>query len=102
MAQPFGATNQPHTCLWCGRKLRRHHVEKWQPDVREVQAHEYQIIEGKPVDTFVPRRIDHGKFVKTGEIEYGTYGDDLFCGLNCGYRFGLTFAEHGKRLKPKE
>lgn len=30
-AQPFGATNQPGTCRWCGRKLRPYpyRAEAW-------------------------------------------------------------------------
>lgn len=25
--------------------------------------------------------------------DFGGYGDNLFCGLNCGYHWGLTFAQ---------
>jgi hypothetical protein len=32
--------------------------------------------------------------------ELGGYGDNHFCGLRCGYEFGLRFAELGKRLEP--
>lgn len=30
----------------------------------------------------------------------GDYGDNAFCGLRCGYRFGLAFAMLGRRLDP--
>jgi len=30
----------------------------------------------------------------------GDYGDGAFCGLRCGYMFGVAMAEFGKRLKP--
>lgn len=30
----------------------------------------------------------------------GDYGDNAFCGLRCGYRFGLAFAALGRRLAP--
>lgn len=30
----------------------------------------------------------------------GDYGDNAFCGLRCGYRFGLAFAVLGRRLTP--
>lgn len=32
----------------------------------------------------------------------GDYGDNAFCGLRCGYAFGVTFAGFGHRLQPRE
>lgn len=32
----------------------------------------------------------------------GDYGDNAFCGLRCGYQFGLTMAVLGKRLVPRK
>jgi hypothetical protein len=32
----------------------------------------------------------------------GGYGDGLFCGLNCGYRFAVAIARSGQRLQPKK
>ncbi len=29
---------------------------------------------------------------------YGDYGDNSFCGLRCGYRFGARLAELGHQL----
>lgn len=63
--QPFGATNAPDTCLWCGRKLRKN---KW-------------------------------KFERLGKL--GAYADGVFCGLGCGYHFGVALAWSGRRLTPK-
>jgi hypothetical protein len=33
-------------------------------------------------------------------MKLGGHGDNHFCGLNCGYSFGLWFARDGKRLTP--
>lgn len=65
--QPFGATNQPLTCLWCGRKLRpyRYRDLPWA----------------------------NGR-------EWGGYGDAMFCGLACGYKFAVRMGDLGKRLQP--
>lgn len=60
---PLSRTNEPGTCLWCGRKLP------------------------KSTNTFEPERR-------------GRFGDNAFCGIQCGYEFGLTFAISGARLKP--
>jgi len=35
----------------------------------------------------------------TEATEYGGYGDGYFCGLRCGYRFAVTFAENGHWLQ---
>lgn len=57
-------TNEPGTCLWCGKKLRK-------------------------------SKIHNGAFK-------GDYSDNAFCGLRCGYSFGVTFASLGRRLKETE
>jgi hypothetical protein len=31
----------------------------------------------------------------------GDYADNAFCGLRCGYSFGVTFASLGKRLNER-
>ncbi len=31
----------------------------------------------------------------------GDYGDGVFCGLRCGYSFGLRLSEFGRRLQHK-
>lgn len=31
---------------------------------------------------------------------YPHYGDNQFCGLRCGYRFGVFYADTGKRVTP--
>ena len=34
--------------------------------------------------------------------ELGGYGDNHFCGLRCGYLFGVQFAQWGHRIKMAE
>lgn len=36
------------------------------------------------------------------EGHLGRYQDNAFCGLRCGYRFGVMFASFGNRLMVKE
>lgn len=36
-----------------------------------------------------------------GQRHRGSYGDDTFCGLRCGYRFGLTMSKE-RQFKPKQ
>ena len=62
-SEKIDRTNEPGTCLWCGRKLRKFHLN------------------------------DGSK---------GDYGDNAFCGLRCGYSFGVTMAELGKKLMPRK
>lgn len=31
----------------------------------------------------------------------GDYMDNAFCGLRCGYSFGVALASHGYRLQPR-
>lgn len=77
---PFGATNKPGTCKWCGRKLRR-----------PLQAFDTQ-------DRFIPK----GQRTTPVYSKPGDYGDGHFCGLRCGYQFGRTMADGGRQFKPIE
>lgn len=76
----WNPSNEPGTCLWCGHKLRQ----------------------GK--GTFVDdptapsgRRFDGDALM----AKLGGYADGFFCGLRCGYLFGVEFAGFGRRLNPK-
>lgn len=64
-------SNEPGTCLWCGNKLRK-------------ESHSSAAAYGRPDDR-----------------NLGDYGDGVFCGLRCGYRFGQAFAGFGRRLNSK-
>ena len=71
--QPFGYTGEPGTCFWCGRRLRRKTVpaEPAEPGAAKIGA----------------------------QSRLGGYQDDTFCGLRCGYQFGLRMAELGRKLQ---
>ena len=170
--QPYGATNQPGTCLWCGRKLRPYHAdagrvralvvridpptasclgsyraecggsyqriegqERWRCDRcghERGGIHIYQYrAPGRPCHTcgasdWVAPEVIIGPNVgegpawtcracgvqTSGQIRQhrvpgaenprlGEQADGLFCGMGCGYQFGLAFARHGQRLKAK-
>lgn len=82
--KPFGATGKPGTCLWCGDKLKHGTVtadesQRDDPTYKSVAPH----------------------YATVRAARSGSYQDDKFCGLRCGYRFGLRMAELGKRLKAR-
>ena len=76
----FDASNQPGTCLYCGRRLR------W---VKQVFT---PGLRGE----LIPPSQRPNLYAKPGD-----YGDGFFCGLRCGYQFGVLAAEHGKRFEKK-
>jgi hypothetical protein len=71
----FNASNKPDTCLWCGRKLRY------------KTLHDWGVGDANPTRSY---KAEKG----------GDYQDGQFCGLRCGYLFGVRMAELGRRLKP--
>lgn len=77
----FNASNEPETCLWCGRKLR------WRKD---------PVFEG----TLAAARGGKPKTVNAYDRP-GDYGDGFFCGLRCAHQFATTLAEAGRRLQPR-
>ena len=111
------ASNAPGTCLWCGRKLRRHCNTKTErtdkqcapktclcgsPDFRELEG-ELGWFVCRTCDSertgHQPRRVVSREPRFAGGAR-GDYGDNAFCGLRCGYAFGVTMATHGRRLRP--
>ncbi len=75
--QIISRTNEPGTCLWCGRKLHKHFSRDW--PINQLHPSESKTLDG-----------------------YGDYADNAFCGLHCGYEFGISMAAGGKRLGPYE
>lgn len=67
-----GVPAAPGCCLWCGRKLR----------LSSASSNE-GIVARDP--SAVGSR--------------GDYGDNAFCGLRCGYLFGVRLAVLGRRLQ---
>lgn len=83
----FGATGEPDTCIWCGRKLRRQGSKDYVSDGQGSY-----------------KKDDKGNFIKVQAYraeKLGDYEDGFFCGLRCGYEFGKAMAELGERLKAK-
>lgn len=73
----FNPSNERGTCLYCGRKLRW--IKRiFTPSPRGVQ---------------IPIGERPNLYSKAGD-----YGDGFFCGLRCGYQFGVLAAQHGYRF----
>jgi hypothetical protein len=69
-ARPFNPSNEPGTCLWCGRKLT--------------------------TQTYKVDPTDAKKFIKGDRLGVG--GDGYFCTLVDGYSWAVTFAALGQRM----
>jgi len=51
---------------------------------------------GKQLRKF--RWRDHADINNGGKRKWGDYGDNVFCGLRCGYWFALArFRDHGRK-----
>ena len=86
MTQPFNASNQPGTCVYCGRKLYRARGHGHASRIALNKRLGLKITgEGEPEFLFDGRR--------------GYRGSDLLCSLACGYAFGLRAAQLGFRLQ---
>jgi hypothetical protein len=97
----FDASNEPETCLWCGRKLRhkttKHHYEVVEVPIKRTDVdYQYQVEEGYTV------RKKHKLVVDERAEKGGDYQDGQFCGLRCGMQFAWRLADLGRRLNPKE
>lgn len=69
---PYGYEGVPGTCHWCGRKLRRGTY------LDPMLQHQYSPTEWQKALRPLPC--------------LGNYGDGHFCGLRCGYAYGLSAA----------
>lgn len=91
----FNASNEPDTCLWCGRKLRHRQITKTMP-AREAKAQGYKVTNAE--------MLKDGEWPVSAILGYeelgGDYVDGHFCGLRCGYQFGVAMADNGRRLQP--
>ena len=76
----FNPSNKRGTCLHCGRKLR------W---IKRT------FTQG-PREVPIPVGERPNRYAKAGD-----YGDGFFCGLRCGYQFGVLAAQHGNRFAVK-
>jgi ribosomal protein L37AE/L43A len=112
---PFAATNEPGTCLWCGRKLRMSYfTEKQRTDKPRPPSSCHYCNSGEGF-THVEDTVYECK--KCGTESHGGYvykitkreaihdkpgpkGDGFFCTLPCAYAFAVSLADHGRRLEP--
>ena len=110
----FGYDGKPETCLWCGRKLRHQYDTKRKPGrLRKPKrcAHcgctglmplddEYNAFECPGCHAWI--HADRVRHV-VSRTQVSKYPGDSrskghFCSLRCGFWFGETLAEHGRRL----
>src|SRR5687767_186284 len=91
----FNATNVVSSCLYCGKHLAAQVMGTTLRVDESDPPPPAQVIESRP-------SVDgHVRFVTYQTGRFGYNGDDFFCSLRCGYVFGRTLADHGRRLEPK-
>lgn len=83
--QSFGYKGKPGTCLWCGRRLTRQ-------TVLDSRAEEQMRKAGLIGDELYRASLRPAS-------KPGRYYDGFFCGLRCGFQFGVRMAELGRRLQ---
>jgi hypothetical protein len=93
--QPFGYEGKPGTCFWCGRKLAYKSWANWET----VETGEIVPADPSHGEPAHPGLVTRPTGERTRADKAGGYQDDSFCGLRCGYQFGLQLAAQGKRLE---
>lgn len=110
-------SNEPGSCLYCGRRLRLKcntesepsgeygppdwtccEGETWEP--REGSGFECSFCGNTAIGRPRYRVVSRTPAFAGGAA--GDYGDNAFCGLRCGYAFGVAMASLGRRLQPPE
>ena len=83
-------------CRCCGKPLRKrtHGVEvpNGAPAPTEVYGKKVVAVVRRKVLAF--RRTDDSKNPESVSLwcgEWGGYGDNFFCGLNCGYKYAVKY-----------
>jgi hypothetical protein len=89
----FGPVDKLGHCRWCGRALRKKWRTEEAPHTKNWHPPDQHYPDGYASNSST---VPH---VKVGEPTLGDYGDGHFCGLRCGYRFGVRLANLGSRLK---
>jgi len=84
-------------CCWCGKPLRpKYHTERAPVDTEHVFEKEPNNRHAKfdeQRQRWVVVSTAYKVVQRTFEGSFGAYGDDHFCGLNCGRDFGLFVAQ---------
>lgn len=83
----FGPVDAPGVCRWCGRKLRKRF------DFSDCET-------TTGVDDLGNSKTSTSRPGRLETFTLGDYGDGHFCGMTCGYTFGVRIADLGKRLQP--
>jgi hypothetical protein len=107
--QPFGATNAEGTCRWCGRAMPRPMDVERGPrrPPRRSKCHNAKVIVTGDASYTCDTCGEgvNGSYAISSRKPYyskpGRYGDGQFCGLACGYQFGLALANGGRLLAPR-
>lgn len=106
----------PHQCLWCGRNLRKHGaamltrccgVEPMVPHAsyQDLQDAAARLNSNGRLSRLHERCSRCGadaprdNLVPNDSRTFGDYGDGAFCGLRCGYAFGVAATKSGARLR---
>ncbi len=121
-AAPSG---RPNRCLWCGHRLRRRSKTEWEraegfnpPTHCMGCSGPYEDVNGdwEPDPEGADRHFrcrECGVGGQCGAAKRrvvnrvpryelpGDYGDGHFCGLRCGYQFGVALANAGHRQRMK-
>ena len=88
-------------CLLCGKPL---HKRTHSMDLASGEELPKQYLDGKPIVAVISRKKST---IHPGEErvsfwcgDWGGYGDNFFCGLNCGYRWAVMMAKFNEKSQP--
>lgn len=81
-------------CRCCGKALRKrtHSVEVPGGAAPPTEVYGKKVVAVVRRKTLAFRRVDDGRHPESVSVwcgEWGGYGDNFFCGLNCGYKFAV-------------
>lgn len=89
------------TCLLCGKALRKTTYGCEVPVVEQAPPEIY----GKKVVQVIRRKKLTWKpgfdSLSLWCGEWGGYGDNFFCGLNCGYRWAVMLVKTNEKQQPR-
>ena len=109
-------TNEPGTCLYCGKRLPVYCLDKrtlWERDynhgdesadefdnrVAAACADGWQVTKRAQEEPWNDRPPARRVYLRRTDARLGVYGDDLFHSTTCAAAFGRAMATNGYRLK---